>query len=92
MAMRPSIIVAILMVYVALVRWSKISDQPLIFITAFVSLVLIVFATYFILAAAGFRVSQRGNVDVPRIYAWSLVFLVFVVVFGGLFYLITRGN
>jgi hypothetical protein len=52
------------------------------------NLAFVVFLTYVVLALMGFKVSQQGVVDVPRIYAWGLLCAIVISVFGVLFYLL----
>ena len=49
---------------------------------------LVVFLTYFVLALTGFKASPAGDVNVPRVYVWSLVGAVDVFVFGVLLILL----
>ena|SRR5215831_18583427 len=83
---RPSIIALIGLALAVVTHWSKVADDPRASIFACVGLVLIVFLTFFVLALTGFEESPQGVVDVPRVYAWSLLFVIVVLVFGVLFY------
>jgi len=83
---RPSIFVLIVVALDLVAHRRQLADDPLSGIFAGAGLVLIVFLTFFVLALAGFKASPQGVVDVPRVYAWSLVFVILVLVVGVLFY------
>jgi hypothetical protein len=73
-------------VAVSLVGHAQQSDDPMLHFAVAGGLILIVFLTYFLLGLTGFKASPRGSVNVPRVYAWSLVCAIVVLVFGALFY------
>jgi hypothetical protein len=64
---------AVILTFIAVVRWQEFAADPVASVTAFVGLFLIVFVTYFILAFAGYRVRPDGFVSAPRPVAWALV-------------------
>ena len=73
---------------IVVIRWSKFADDQVAGIATMSGLVLVVFLTYFVLAVTGFNASPQGVVDAPRIYAWSILGVIAVLVFGVLFYLL----
>ena len=74
--------------YIVLTRWSKFADDPMAGIAIVSALVLVVFLTYFVLAMTGFKASPQGVVEAPRIYAYSVLCAIVILVFGALFYLL----
>ena len=74
--------------YIVMTRWSKFADDPVAGIAIMSGLVLVVFLTYFVLALTGFKASPQGVVDAPRIYVWSVLGAIVILVFGVLFYLL----
>jgi len=86
-AVHPSLRIVFIGALIVTSRWSKFAD-PVAGIAVVSGLILIVFLTYFALALTGFRVSPRGIVDVPRIYVWSILCAIVVLVFGALFYVL----
>jgi hypothetical protein len=74
--------------YIVLTRWSKVDDDPAAGIAIVSGLVLVVFLTYFVLAMTGFKASPQGVVEAPRIYAWSVLCAIVILVFGALLYLL----
>jgi hypothetical protein len=84
----PSIVIVIVGAYIVLTRWSKFADDPVMGIAIMSGLVLVVFLTYFVLAMIGFKASSPGVVEAPRIYVWSVLCAIVILVFGVLFYLL----
>jgi hypothetical protein len=82
----PSLAVLIGLAFVMAARWSKFADDPMTGIASVSGLVLVVFLTYFVLGVTGFKASPQGTVDVPRIYVWSVLCAIVILVFGILFY------
>jgi uncharacterized BrkB/YihY/UPF0761 family membrane protein len=87
-AARPSTVMALAGALTLLTHWSKFADDRVVGVAVVSGLVLVVFLTYFVLALAGFKVSPRGVVEAPRLYAWSFICAIVIVVFGVLFYLL----
>jgi hypothetical protein len=84
-------VIVIVGAYIVLTRWSKFADDPVL--GAIMSgLVLVVFLTYFVLAMIGFKASPQGVVEAPRMYAWSVLGAIVILVFGVLFYLLQLRN
>jgi len=84
----PTIVIVIAVALVFVTRWSKVTDDLRASLFAGVVLTLVVFLTYFVLGIAGLKPSPQGAVNVPRVYAWSLICAVSVLVFGALFYVV----
>ena len=87
-AVPPSLATAIGVASFLIARWSKGAPEPSD-IAIGGGLVLVVFLTYGILSFTGFM-APHGTLGVPRAYAWLIVCLVVVAVFGILFYLVPQ--
>ena len=91
-AARPTIGVLIVFSFIFVTRWSKFVDDPMAAVAVFAGLVVVVFLTYFVLALTGFKASPHGAVSVPRVYVWSLICAIALLVFGVLFYFLLHGR
>jgi len=89
-AAAPSLAIAIATAFIIVTRWSKFANDPVAGMAIMSGLVLVVFLTYFVLAVTGFQSSPQGVVDAPRVFVWSVLCAIVVVVFGVLFYVLQR--
>jgi hypothetical protein len=86
----PSLGIAVVVGFIFITRWSEFADDPIEGIAIGSGLVLVVFLTYFFLALTGFKASQQGVVEVPRVYAWLILSAIVVSVFVVVAYLLAR--
>jgi hypothetical protein len=84
----PAIVTAVVCGLSVVVRWRQSVENPRASVGAAAGLTLVVFLTYFLLVAIGFKASSPGTVQAPRIYMWPTVLVIVLVVFGLLFYVL----